>query len=65
MTISIQFNDGYILDLTEVSTAKANSDTRYLELTKHDGTETRKQFFNLDSIITYSILTDPVNEIVK
>lgn len=65
MTVSIQFKDSYILDLTEVSTAKANADTRYLELTKHDGSETRKQFFNLDNIITYSILTDPVNEIVK
>lgn len=65
MTISIQFNDGYILDLTQVSTAKTNEDTRFLELTKHDGTETRKQFFNLDNIITYNILTDPDNEIVK
>lgn len=65
MTVSIQFKDNYILDLTEISTAKANADTRYLELTKHDGSETRKQFFNLDSIITYSILTDPINEIVK
>lgn len=65
MTISIQFTDGYILDLTEVSTAKANTDTRFLELTKHDGSETRKHFFNLDNIIIYSILTDPVNEIVK
>ena len=65
MTVSIQFKDSYTLDLTEVSTAKANSDTRFLELTKHDGSETRKQFFNLDNIITYGILTDPVNEIVK
>lgn len=65
MTVSIQFNDGYILDLTDISTAKVNTDTRFLELTRYDGTTHRKQCFNLNNINTYSILTDPVNDIVK
>ena len=65
MTISIQFNDSYILDLTDISTTKVNTDTHFLELTRYEGTTQRKQCFNLNNINTYAILTDPVNDIVK
>ena len=65
MTVSIQFNDSYILDLTDIATAKVNTDSHFLELTRYDGTTHRKQCFNLNNIKTYGILTDPVNDIVK
>lgn len=65
MTVSIQFTDGYILDLTDVSTAKVNPKTHFLELTRYDGKTHRKQCFNLNNITTYAILTETVNEIVK
>lgn len=63
MTVSIRFTDDYILDIDDVSTVRNVTDTNYLEVTKHNGTTTRKDYFNLNNIIQYTILTDPVNNI--
>lgn len=63
MTISIRFTDDYILDIDDVSTVRIVTDTNFLEVTKYNGTTQRKDCFNLNNIIQYTILTDPVNNI--
>ena len=63
MIVSIRFTDEYILDIDDVSTVRTVTDTNFLEVTKHDGTKTRKDYFNLNNIQQYTILTDPVNNI--
>lgn len=63
MIVSIRFTDEYILDINDVSTVRTITDINFLEVTKHDGTRTRKDYFNLNNIQQYTILTDPVNEI--
>ena len=63
MTVSIRFTDNYILDIDDVSTVRTVTDTDFLEVTKYDGTTTRKDYFNLNNIYQYTILTNPVNEI--
>lgn len=63
MTVSIRFTDDYILDIDDVSTVRAVTDTNFLEVTKYDGTKTRKDYFNLNNIQQYTVLTDLVNNI--
>ena len=63
MTVSIRFADDYILDIDDVSTVRTVTDTNYLEVTKYNGTTQPKDYFNLNNIIQYTILTNPVNEI--
>lgn len=63
MTVSIRFTDNYILDIDDVSTVRTVTDTNFLEVTKHDGISTRKDYFNLKEVFQYTILTYPVNEI--